>query len=176
MSTLRPYGQMDQEELFNKIRHAAGIVLIAVGLLMALFVFLKIYQLIDQPKQLKVFMTLIPEYSNVRNLEIGGEKVVLPMGLFYFLSYIVMVILLSVASGIGIGFIKAGVGLLYPRVDRLEAKLYKESMKLNNKIDSKIAKLSMRFPQVYVKKPTVSSNPSSPSYSREDESSEDYSF
>jgi len=45
-----------------------------------------------------------------------------------------MVLLMLVASGIGTGFIKLGVGLMYPRVDKLEAKLYRETMSLNSKI------------------------------------------
>lgn len=98
---------------------------------MALFIFIHIYQLIKNPDQIELFTHILPDDPNIRELTIDDQQIRIPMGVFYVLACLVMAILLSIASGIGIGFIKAGTGLIYPRVDRLEARLNRETMKLN---------------------------------------------
>lgn len=136
------FGYSGQPDFFKSARHFIGIVLIVVGCVMALFIFIHLYQLIKKPEQIKLFTYILPDDPNIRELTIDGKQISIPMGVFYFLAYLVMAIFLSIASGIGIAFIKAGAGLIYPRVDRLDARLTKESMKLN----ALITRLKYRTP------------------------------
>ncbi|MBN1901557.1 hypothetical protein JW926_09575 [Candidatus Sumerlaeota bacterium] len=126
------YGSSEQPDIFKSARHFAGIALIVIGCVMALYIFIHIYQLIKKPEQIELVTLMLPDDPNIRELTIDDQQIRIPMGVFYFFAYLIMALLLSIASGIGIGFIKAGAGLIYPRVDRLEARLAKESLKWNS--------------------------------------------
>jgi len=134
-------------DVYKNIRFGMGIFLSSLGVILAIVIFVFIYKLIKDPTQIGVFRTLIPDEPNVRNLEMNDEVLKIPMGIYYFLSYFVMAILLFICSGIGTGFIKLGVSLIYPRVDKLEAKLNSQTWKLNNKITSLKARIP-RFAEV----------------------------
>ena len=125
------YGYPEQPDFFKRARHFLGIALVVAGCIMALFIFIHIYRLIKKPDQIELFTYILPDDPNIRELTIDDQQISIPMGVFYFFSYMVMAILMYIASSIGIGFIKTGSGLIYPRVDRLEAWLNREAMKLN---------------------------------------------
>jgi len=128
------YEDSESADIFRKIRYGVGLALSVAGAIMALYIFLMVYRLIKNPSQIELFTRMMPDDPNIRNLDMGDKTIKIPMGVFYFFAYFIMVLLMLVASSIGIGFIKLGVGLMYPRVDKLEAKLYRETMSLNNKI------------------------------------------
>ena len=141
------YDEYEQTDVYRNIRHAIGLALSIVGAIMALYIFMNIYRMIRHPAQIELFKQILPDDPNLATLDMGDKTIRIPMGVFYFFGYLIMVFLLMVAAGIGTGFIKLGVGLMYPRVDRLEAKLYRETMKMNNKITELKTRISQgKFP------------------------------
>ena len=135
-------GELD--EMLKKGRLFLGGVLSIIGILISLFIFATIYKLIKSPEEIALFNRMFPEGYEVGEMWVGKESVQLPMGIFYFFAYLIGGLLLWIAARIGIELIRVGAGLIYPRVDRLEAKLYRETEKLRNKI----AKVKTSIPRV----------------------------
>ena len=131
-------GQYSRSETYEPIKgfkKFLGIILIAAGAIIALWAIINIYYIFTNPQQLEVFKQIIPDSPKIRELDIDGKKVILPEGVFLFMSYGIGCFLLFIAAMIGTGFITGGVNLLMSSYQRLEAKINKEIGNLKKKID-----------------------------------------
>jgi hypothetical protein len=131
-------------EPMEGLRKLIGMILIAVGAIVAIWAAINIYRTFTDPQQLEVFKNIIPNSPEVRELDIDGKKVVLPEGFFLFMSYGIAAFLLFIASCIGTAFITGGVNLLMSNYRRLELKVTTEMAKLKRKIDETKAIMSRK--------------------------------
>jgi hypothetical protein len=113
----------EREEFYRRLRVAVGLVLIATGVLICLWAFASAYKVFTDPQKVEVFQTIVPRNPEFRTLDIDGEKVQLPLGLFNFMGYAIGCLLLFIAGSIGGGLISGGVKLLQPGFFRLEKRI-----------------------------------------------------
>jgi len=143
------YGERPEADANIRIaKNILGIVLIIAGCLLAYWVCAKIFMIFDDPQKLEIFSQIVPLDPEQRALEIEGQKIILPLGLFKFMAYGIGAFLLMIAASIAIGLITGGVNLLQPGIQKLETKLMarfatmetKSAMRfddLKNKIEEK---------------------------------------
>jgi len=133
-----------KEEQFNRpetydsikgLRNFIGIALIVIGVIIAAWVIINVYSIVTNPYHLEVFKQIIPDRDEIRELDINGKKVVLPKGVFHFMSYLIGIFLFSLAVSIAVTLIKGGVDLLMSSFQKLELKITKEIGSLKRKID-----------------------------------------
>lgn len=129
------YTSSETYEPIKGLRNFIGLILIVVGAIIAIWVIFNVYKMITNPYHLEVFKHIIPDRDEIRELDIDGKKVVLPKGIFHFMSYLIGIFLLSLAVSIAVALIKGGVDLLMSSFQRLELKMTKEFSKLKTKID-----------------------------------------
>jgi hypothetical protein len=123
------------EEFYGKLRTATGLLLIGIGVLIALWAFVNVYRVFTNPDEMAVFGKIVPQSPELRELDIEGDKIVLPVGLFSFMAYFIGCLLLLIAGMIGGAFITGGVGLLQPAVMRLDRRMRAETLSLRSKIE-----------------------------------------
>ncbi len=138
------FNRTETYESMEGFRKLIGIILISVGAIIAIWAAINIYRTFTDPRQLEVFKNIIPNSTEIRKMEIDGKKVVLPEGLFLFLSYGIAAFLLFIASCIGTAFITGGVNLLMSSYRKLELKVTTEMAKLKRKIDETKAMMSKK--------------------------------
>jgi len=134
MMDMNPYQHQKPADSYKSIRFGAGIVLMAVGVLMVIFIFIQVYTLIRNPEKLVFYSRMLPVDSEGEGLMIGEERIILPRAVFHFLSYLVACLLFSIGAGIGASLIKAASSLIYPRTELLQAMFLKEKEKLGSRI------------------------------------------
>jgi len=116
----------EREEFYRRLRISIGLVLIAAGVGMCLWAFAGAYKIFTDPQEIEVFQTIVPRNAELRMLDIDGEKVELPLGIFNFMGYVIGCLLLFIAGSIGGGFISGGVNLLQPSAGKVERKVKRE--------------------------------------------------
>lgn len=131
----------EREEFYRRLRFAIGFILIAIGVIVALWAFSSAYRMFTNPEEIEVFQRIVPETPELRSLDIEGERVLLPLGLFSFMAYVIGCFLLLVAGSIGGAFITGGVRLLQPSVARLERILRREIEGLGARIEDVAGRL-----------------------------------
>ena len=111
-----------------------GVILIVVGAIVAVWVLVNVYRMINHPQSLEIFAQMMPEGQEWRELDIDDKKVTLPEGLFRFLGYFLGGFLLSVAAMIAGSFINGGAGLLQPAFQKLAAKIDRKMEDFGKKV------------------------------------------
>ncbi len=125
----------ESEEFYRRLRTATGLLLISIGVLVALWAFMNVYKVFTNPDEIEVFRKIVPQSSELRELDIEGDKIVLPVGLFSFMAYSIGCLLLLIAGMIGGAFITGGVNLLQPAVMKLDRRMKAEAVSLRARIE-----------------------------------------
>jgi cytochrome c biogenesis protein CcdA len=131
-------GQYSRPEVYESgkgFRDFIGIILIVVGVVIALLAVINVYKIFTNPQGIEVFKQIIPDNPETRELDIGGEKVILPKGIFLFMAYSIGCLLLFIAASIATALITSGVNLLQSNFHRLEQKINKEISSLKSKME-----------------------------------------
>jgi len=123
MSSEEKYRRPEILEAGLQVRTIIGSVMIIVGIILVLWVGINIYKIYTNPREIEVFKQIIPDSPELREMEIDGKKVILPAGLFHFLSYSAGCFILFIGGVIGGGLITAGVNLLQLNLQRLERRM-----------------------------------------------------
>ncbi len=118
-----------------------GFVLVIAGTVMAFWVFWNVYTMFTNPQSLEVFTQIMPEGQDWRELDIDGQKVTLPEGIFNFLAYSVGCFLMLVAAIIAGSFISGGAGLLQPAFQKM-------ALKMDRKMDRKMEDLEKTVQEI----------------------------
>jgi hypothetical protein len=137
----------DRDDLFRRLRVGAALVLLGIGIAMALWAFGGAYRIFTEPQRIEVFQAIVPENPDLRTLEIDGEEIVLPEGLFKFMAYVIGCLLLLIAGSIGGGFISGGVNLLQSNIARLESRMTKKVEGLGAKLEDIAERLNQKSRQ-----------------------------
>ncbi len=90
----------------------AGSLLIALGLLTALWAASTVFSIINDPQKISVFNEIIPDNPEVREIIVQNTRIILPEILFYSMAYGVFILLLFVMTAIAKLFITNGVTLV----------------------------------------------------------------
>ena len=91
-----------------------GIFLIILGVCISLWVVFAIIKLVDDPSGFVSFNQLIPDSEEARTVAFNNDSVKLPLELFRFLGYLLIVILIGTVASIGTKIIASGTRLLLP--------------------------------------------------------------
>ncbi|MCK4526940.1 hypothetical protein KAW18_06180 [candidate division WOR-3 bacterium] len=135
MISERQYGSIGVNETKKHLKFLIAIILITAGIIIALWTITKVYKIFTNPQEIEVFKQIVPDKPEMRELDIAGQKVILPAGIFLFMAYGIGCLLLLVASGIATGLITGGVNLLQSNFQKLETKVITEIENLKVKID-----------------------------------------
>lgn len=125
----------DSDEMYRRIRTAIGLVLIVAGATMAFWVFVNAYRIFTNPQEIELFREIVPDNPQLRELDIDGKKVILPLGLFNFMAYTLGCLVLVIAGTVGGAFITGGVNILQSNILRFERRLNKRFENLRQKMD-----------------------------------------
>ena len=135
MSIGEEYQLPTTSDTIQNIKIIIGIILVIIGVAICIWVFIGVYRIMTNPQEMEAFRKIIPDNQKFRELDMGEEKVVLPEGLYNFLSYIAVIFMLFIAAIVGTALLGSGVSLLQPNWTRLELRLNKRFMKIENKLD-----------------------------------------
>ncbi len=118
-----PYGAGDDGS--SGIKTAIGGVLLAVGLLLCGWTFLRVLELLGG-EEVKLVARLIPVSRASRSILLEGQQVEMPLIFFEFGAYGMAVGLLSVAATMANALLRAGAALLQPGLGRQISRLHRE--------------------------------------------------
>ncbi|MGC9367779.1 MAG: hypothetical protein ACP5FK_12160 [bacterium] len=125
--------QQEQQEGVN-VKEVIGIILIIIGLLIALWTFKSVYELFTKPEITENWTGIISQ-----GIEIPVETLEKQTSLLIpadFFSYLLPILLLSIAVSISGILIKGGVELLYGSYQKYKTRLSSMEYRLSKKIDS----------------------------------------
>ncbi|KQC11652.1 MAG: hypothetical protein APR63_12325 [Desulfuromonas sp. SDB] len=125
--------QQEQQEGVN-VKEVIGIILIIIGLLIALWTFKSVYELFTKPEITENWTGIISQ-----GIEIPVETLEKQTSLLIpadFFSYLLPILLLSIAVSISGILIKGGVELLYGSYQKYKTRLSSIEYRLSKKIDS----------------------------------------
>jgi hypothetical protein len=129
------YKEVRTSELNWSLKTFIGLILIIAGILISIWVFMNIYKIFTNPKEIEIFKQIVPNSPELREIEIEGKKIILPPGIFHFMVYLIGCFLLFIAGIIAGGFITGGVNLLQSKTQRLELSFKRKFEILKNKIN-----------------------------------------
>lgn len=121
-------------------RQLAGIILIVLGLIMALWLFISVFHVLGNADGVGVFEKMIPRSMEERTLRINNENVIIPEFVFVFLSYLITVFLLSIAGTIAGKVISGGVKVLQPDFKDIGERMLGKMSELGDNIKDAIAR------------------------------------
>lgn len=119
----------DFDEYWKYIKIVIGVVLLAIGVYMGMWLFLKITTYINHPDKLKEFQFSGREEQLFEIKTDDGDHVQVPVG--SGMNFLIYIIFLSIVAGLCSTFIKAGVNLIHSSLPKLERKIDKLHNKLN---------------------------------------------
>jgi hypothetical protein len=131
----RQYGGQEFYEPYSGLKKLIGLILIVGGVIIALWAIVNVYKIFTNPQEIEVFSRIIPDSPEIRKLDIGGTKVILPEGLFLFMAYSIGCFLLFIAASIATALITGGVNLLQSSFLKLETRITKEMVNLKKTIE-----------------------------------------
>ncbi len=112
--------QQDRTDSLWTIRDTIGLILLAIGAFIGIWIFVQVMQLFRDPLTMDVFRALVsgdllltPARSANPGLQVPRE----------FLSYLIVIFLLMVATGVAKAFITGGVSLLTGDLQRMIKRL-----------------------------------------------------
>jgi uncharacterized membrane protein len=129
------YGGAESEDPMLHVRTTIGFVLIAIGLVIALWTFSNTYRMFTKPEQLEVFNRVVSTNPESMEMELEGSKVLLPIAAFQFMAYTVGCSLLFVAGIIGLGLVSSGAAMLGGISRRFELRVDRKIEILRKKMD-----------------------------------------
>ncbi len=109
--------------LVQRVRIIFGVLLVAIGVIAAVFVIVNLFKIFGNPKEIEVFKQIVPYSQELRTMVIDGKEVVLPVSIFNFLAYGVCIGMLAVGGMLASTFISSGVNLMVGNVTRLEMRI-----------------------------------------------------
>ena len=116
----------------NKTR-MLGVVLLGLGLLLAGWVVMIIYQLISGEGTKEIVSNLIPTGSITVTIKASSEVLVLPDSFYHVVGLFFCVLLLAICGGIAKVLIANGVKMLQPDIHETLEKLRKDILEGKNK-------------------------------------------
>lgn len=125
--------QQEQQEGIN-VKEVIGIILIIIGLLIALWTFKSVYELFTKPEVIENWTGIISQ-----GIELPVETLEKQTSLLIpaeFFSFLLPILLLSIAVSISGILIKGGVELLYGSYQKYKTRLSTMEYRLSKKIDS----------------------------------------
>lgn len=102
---------------FTAIRGALGVALLAGGLALCAWTFLRVLELLAG-EEVKLVARLIPLSRTSRSILLDGQQVEMPAVFFEFGAYGMAVGLLSVAATMANALVRGGTALLQPALGR----------------------------------------------------------
>ena len=131
----KQYQSGEQSDAMRSLKNICGALLIAAGVLIAIWIFMNLYRIFTNPQEIEVFNRIVPDNPELRTLDIDGKKVLLPLGIFHFFAYGICGFLLLVGGLMSTGFISSGVNLLIGNVMKIEMRINKAIEDLKKRLD-----------------------------------------
>jgi hypothetical protein len=125
------YGQDSNEQL----RTLFGVGLLVLGTAMAIWVFLNIYSIFNNPEGTLLLQKLFPASTDRLVFELKEIEASFPPEVLNFIVYLAGGLFLFVAGTVGIGLVTGGAALIQPGIRRLEVKLDAKLEKLKNRME-----------------------------------------
>jgi hypothetical protein len=129
------YEQLENSDRGMDIKTLIGTILITIGIIIAIWVFLNIFRIFTNPKNIEVFRQIINEKTVLKVIHFEGKNILIPDAIINFLAYLICIMLLGIAGTIAIGFISGGVNLLQSNFLKLQLLLAQYNKKSSIKMD-----------------------------------------
>ncbi len=123
----------------SSITKIVGIIILSMGILLAVWIFHTIYQLIQGEGKSSIVTRILDIGVIDKTITISSETIILPESFFYILGVLILVFLLSICAGLSKVLISSGVRMLKPDyIDTLKEIRKENKSKLSNSAPNKV--------------------------------------
>ena len=142
-SNMNPFSVAEEKDNNIPIKEIIGILMIVIGSFIALWIFINVLNLFNNPANFERFQDLIKTDFTFQSSTDNRETVIFIPAVL--LSYLFPILLMSIAVSVAGLFIRYGVELIYGSYQKYKMKLSSVEYKLGRKLDDLKYKLDKRL-------------------------------